>query len=504
MSRSAAIGTAGTPPRGAAAGRTAARRGRGGEESGAAGGWDASKRPSILPVLFLLTIVCPLILQAGGLRLTPYRLILLAMFLPLFFRWVSGKAGAILVMDLLVLAYAGWATLAMLVNHGIESIEGSGMFAMESLGAYLLGRVMIRGPNDFRAFAKALAVVIGVMLVLGAIEATQNGWQPLNTIFRLFGRVHGHNFIPPRWGLNRAQGPFEHAILFGVFLSSGVGVLHYALTKGKRSALGIALPCAAVFFSLSLGAYIAAALQVALILYDAYSEEFGFKAGPERWWLLMWGFVALYFALDMASNRTPVMIFIQTFAFSELSAAVRIHTWNHGMANAMGSPIFGIGHHNWSRPFWLTSSVDNFWLLNIMRYGFVGGALVIAVFLTTFFKAGRLVISDPDVAMMRKGWLITLAGICLAICTVHLWSATFAYLMFLLGAGMWVFDDPSAVDPKAAARDGEDAPADAGGRRGPPRRAAAPALVRLAELDAQTVKLLLRPPPRLGLVGQPA
>ena len=40
----------------------------------------------------------------------------------------------------------------------------------------------------------------------------------------------------------------------------------------------------------------------------------------------------------------------------------------------------------------------------------------------------------------RHAWALTIFGITIAAMTVHLWNALFVLFMFLIGAGMWLYD----------------------------------------------------------------
>ena len=60
----------------------------------------------------------------------------------------------------------------------------------------------------------------------------------------------------------------------------------------------------------------------------------------------------------------------------------------------------------------------------------------------------------------RLGYLISLLGLCVSAVTVHLWDATFCFLMFLLGAGAWFLDADDGFG-----QDGDQAQAEEEGRK---------------------------------------
>ena len=53
--------------------------------------------------LFLIALVLPLNFAVGPMRLTLYRMILLVVFLPALFKWLSGRSGRIRIADIRVL-----------------------------------------------------------------------------------------------------------------------------------------------------------------------------------------------------------------------------------------------------------------------------------------------------------------------------------------------------------------------------------------------------------------
>lgn len=396
------------------------------------------ERP-VLILIFLISLVIPLNFFLGTLRLSPYRVLLLVMFIPLFVQWISGKMGRVILPDVLILIYSFWIPLALMVNHGSERVAFGGVTALESFGAYLLGRVMIQGRDAFAYFVRCLLIVLLALLPWIAIEAL-TGNRLIATIVRGAGMHFGIAHQEMRWGMNRAQGPFEHPILWGVFASSGFALAYYSLGLQKKAVglLWTAIAGLATFFSLSMGAFLSGMIQMGLILYDKISGNL-----KNRWRIFLSMTIATYIFFYMFSHRGLVGIFIANFAFNHFAASVRLQTWDFGTDVVLANPLFGIGFHDWPRPFWLTGSVDNFWLLNAMRYGLPAALALVAAVILIAVRIGRSRIDDPMVAAQRLGFLFSLAGICFALTSVHAWNALYSYFFFLVGAGVWMIDAPS-------------------------------------------------------------
>jgi hypothetical protein len=109
------------------------------------------------------------------------------------------------------------------------------------------------------------------------------------------------------------------------------------------------------------------------------------------------------------------------------------------MINVWGSPIFGIGLNEWVRPFFMRSgSIDNFWLVNAVRYGIPGFLFLILGYLPTLWWIGRRNFdADQRLWLLRRAWMFTFAGLTLTLCTVHVWTSIYSFVFFLFGAGMW-------------------------------------------------------------------
>ena len=158
-----------------------------------------------------------------------------------------------------------------------------------------------------------------------------------------------------------------------------------------------------------------------------------------RWTLFLILSAIMYVAIDLASNRTPVTIIIETMTFNSETGWTRIATNMFGWASVWTYPIFGLGFNDWIRPNWLTSSVDNFWLVIAMRYGFVGFVFIVTSFLFHMLMLFRAQISRNDVARCRTAYGITLSAICFTLITVHIWDTMSAFVMFFVGAGAWMY-----------------------------------------------------------------
>jgi O-antigen ligase len=193
---------------------------------------------------------------------------------------------------------------------------------------------------------------------------------------------------------------------------------------------------AATFFSLSTGAFLAVGTQILLTGY-----EFITRTVKARWKILITLCVITYIVIDLLSNRSPFEVFVSYMTFDQSTSYNRVRIWNFGTAQIWRTPLFGIGlTGDWIRPWWMSPSMDNFWLVLAVRYGLMAFILFAAGCIFLLRDVGKAQIKDPAVINIRLGWMFAIISIFVAICSVHLWSATFCFFMFVLGAGTWIAD----------------------------------------------------------------
>lgn len=388
--------------------------------------------------LFLIAVFVPIIIQAGTLRLSPYRLMLLITLVPCLFLWLRGRAGRIRGPDVALLVMCIWSIVSFVLIHGAaRTVEGGGILFAETMGAYLLARIMIRSEADFYNLVRTLFWIVLALMPLAAYEAFLGRAIILETVGKVFTSYEVNN-PELRWGLRRVQGPFEHPILFGVFCGSIVGLVHYVLGFGQRfyrRVLKLALVTGTAMLSLSSGPLTSVGAQLALIGWDIGLGRF--KA---RWKLLAAMFFSAILVIEIVANRSVAQILISFVAFNPSTAFNRLRIWDYGSASVLNNPVIGIGFNEWERPAWMVGSIDMFWLVPAVRNGLFVGILLQIVFfsviLPVIFKKGL----DERVASYRTGYIISLLGLYIAGWTVHYWDAVYVLLFFLLGSGAWFLD----------------------------------------------------------------
>ncbi len=403
--------------------------------------------------IFLASVVWPagFAVTLGGLYLPVYRIALLLLLpfaaLELFRAQIKFKAP-----DYLIVAFALLQVVSLTIQHGFtdtfiaisvsaiartNTLINSGTTIVETLGPYLLARAYIKNRSDLAATARLL---IYVTIGIGAFTLVET-----LTGFSVFGGVTGFGLI--RFGLHRAAGPFPHPILWGLFAAS---TFAFALSKdviSGRLAPQIYVAAAillAVGTSVSSAAFAAVVLQAALLLWFHYSAQLKYRG-----WYFSGAAVATYLFIAIFSNRTPMQVIFSYAALDSWTGFYRTLIWRFGWEDFLASPVTGIGYHDWARPRWMTSSIDAFWLVILLRYGLLAVGPLIAGIWTSLRRAALAV----PAAAGKSGldlvyfWLASLASLLIGGFTVHFWQQSYVLLFFLIG--FWGAFDGNSKPPRA-------------------------------------------------------
>jgi hypothetical protein len=418
----------------------------------------AAKGARVLVALFVLSLLIPSSFQIAGLRLDAARTYALCMIIPFGMRWLAQDVGRPLPLDLLLMLHGFWIIVSLAVHHGTEQLALGAMTVVELFCGFLVGRILIRDATSFKFLFRVLLAALVVLLPFALLEMN-NGRALLQEFFRsVLGNAHSDVYHPPRMGLYRAQTVMQHPILWGCFSAIVVANAYYVWRDRLPIAFALAgVAALACVSSMSSGAVLNLIIQFFLMLWSWLTKG--------AWKSLMLGFGAVYVFLSVASNRGPIVLMVTYLTFSPATGWGRIHIWNYGIDDALANPIFGIGLNDWSRPFWLASSIDNFWLLMMMRYGFVGFGLLAAALAWHIWKVVTAKGLSPYERRLREGYMISLVALLFSLSTVHFWGPPYLLMFAYVGAGVWFYSGPHRVLAPALspAEDAEEGGAIGGG-----------------------------------------
>lgn len=372
-------------------------------------------------LLFSFLIPSKLSLEIMGLRFSAYRVVLLLSFLPvakIYFPRIKK-----LPVDYFVFVAAGFIFASMLVNNGYSGIAYGGSIILEIIVPYLLGRVYIRNKENLIAFANVHFKII-LLLLIPVVYELVTGY---NIFINTFGGVVVRNHESIRYGLYRVVGPFDHAILWGIFAASGLALTSIAKKNGiAKYLLIVVVSCT----SISSGAILMLAMQTALLkikrLAHTRLSSFAFLL------------IGVYTFINIFSNRSPIAV-LSSFALDPNSAYYRILTHTYAIDNVVQNPFFGIGLNDWSRPEWLSSSLDDLWLVIAVQNGLIALACIsIVVYLS-------LKSTYASTTSECIGIRVLLFSIIVEAFSVDLWNALFVFFWLLIGLsnnlGQFKFSD---------------------------------------------------------------
>ncbi|QRM53201.1 O-antigen ligase family protein [Sinorhizobium sp. BG8] len=401
--------------------------------------------------MFLIALSIPWIIEIGSLRLSIYRFLLCLAVVPCICLWLTGRAGRIRIVDLLVISFVSWKGLTLILLHGPQqAMQPVGISFVETLGAYFLPRCFIRNADDFRTMVKLLFIVVASMVPLGLLE-TATGFPATQHLFRLVLPTYPDTDMGWRSGLFRAQGAFEHPILFGVVCSTAfiltflvLGYQRSLAEKGAKAGIVVL----ATGLAVSSGPLLGIALQCLLLGWKRCADAIGLRT---MWSLTLAGVLA-YAVASLTLHRSVIEIVIARLTFDPMSYWSRNLIWEYGWSSVSNHPVLGTGLGRWDRPQWMAESIDNFWLGTAVIHGLPALLLICGTVLAALMTVGLKRGLDERHREYRAAYLITIISTCLVGQTVHLWDAAFVLFVFLLGSGIWFLDAAPSDCPSESTR----------------------------------------------------
>ena len=441
----------------------------------------AAAGPTHLPipvVLFILSMIIPISFTAGPLVLSGTRIFLLVMAVPLFVRMMANSSPQMRIFDTFLACHALWSVLAIYINNPDRALQFSGSNVLEMYGGYVVARACITNYQQFVKSATFIVFIILLSLPFALIE----GLTGRNLLQETFSRLPFFGGIPEfhidrRLGLQRARFTFAHPIHYGIFCSAIFSMIFIAqknrLQDSKRRLLG-AVSIAGTFLSMSSGPLLTLMGQIYLVAWTWVSRNM-----KNRWRRLFTVGAIAYLPLELMSDRPLILVILSYMTFNPHTAYWRSLIFEFGIQNVWANPMFGIGLNDWERPAWMYSgSMDNFWLLMGVRYGIPGFLFLAIAWLGLMYKVGtRKFTEDTPLHFARRGWMISITGLTLALATVSVWGSMYALTFFLLGMGGWMLSAPDRGTKRSdRADDAPPTPAQAS-RHGIPRQPGRPRIL---------------------------
>lgn len=414
--------------------------------------------PSILAFFIVLLLPIELSLYLGPLLMTPTRIFFIAVFLPVTVAFLSQVK--LRSYDLLIVFFAGWTAMAEFIKRGgTAGIEAGGTVILEVFVVYALARVAIRSHGHITALVPILFWVIVFLALLAVPEAMLK----IRFLHDGVAAVTGFEYYisdDERLGMLRAASSFEHPILFGLFCASALSFVWY-LSRSAIEGILRAIPIlVGSFFALSSAGLLVFAVQIIFITLERWSRGIRQRAK-----LIMGGLAGAFIFLELASDRGPFGLMASYLTFNPHTAYYRMLQFEFAQDDILRSPIIGIIAANWTRPHWMTASIDNHWVFQSLKGGLPSTlALMLAIILVI-----RAVFKAPDEAVgtlharLRRGWLFLILALCIGAATVTFFGKMQPIFLFYIGLG-------AALAELAPVREGEAEDEHGGGATARPRR----------------------------------
>jgi len=392
-----------------------------------------SRHLPLLAAAYACLIPKELTFEVFEAALLPYRLALLVV-LPFAIANIMRSPIRPSFLDLTVVIGSCWVPIALYLTTSLQAgLVSGGSFALDLGLAYLVGRSAIRTPQDFRTVFLFFTPGLLALLAVFAAESLSHRMILRPVLASLLGLPDPFYYHEVRYGLLRAMASFPHAILGGVFLAGMAPLAWYLSHNNKQRLLSGAVALGAIF-TVSSTAIIGLLMGVALIVLDVIQRISRLPV------FLIAGFYGLMMAVGIAllSEGGLISFLVRRLTFDSQTGFYRMWIWEYGGAEAVNNPWFGIGQRDWARPSSMVNdSIDSYWLLLAMFYGFPAMAAVLLTMLGAIYSLLKTQkyrhAADRDCA---RGIVYFLMIAVFAGVTVHLWENVHAWIMLVLGGAV--------------------------------------------------------------------
>lgn len=398
----------------------------------------------ILAVLFVISIFIPVefFVMAGTVRIETYRVVLALTLIYAFFnfRTVLKRADLtdVLLLGLIIVSFASFWH-----NHSLQkAIESTGLYSLETLGAFYLAKLFITTPERFYRINQAFIWILVALAIPAVYEAFSHHRILHEWAERLTGhlsidyRLYTNDYI--RGSIMRTTSVFAHPILYGTLaaLFFPFAVLLFLRQQKSRQFIAILGLTVSMLTTLSSAPLLSLIFQGFTVLLVKFWDT------ARRFW------VALFFSglagamlIQALSNRGFFGILISYLTFNPNTGYFRMLQWEYSMDDILDHPILGIAHNDWTRPYWkswMGDSIDSFWLLVTLQHGIFAFLLLFSACLYAVFSVlNRVNRQYEDTKWMVTSWILSFMSLILIGFTVDYFDKLQPMFFFTLGAMSW-------------------------------------------------------------------
>ena len=381
----------------------------------------------------LMLVPSELFFKLGTVRVEPYRLLLI---FGAIFTFVK-------VLDLLkcdrvfalLCSSVFMSGVSFLYHKGASGIESFAIYYLELVVGFVIGMQISGNRLLFEKFIKFVCGFYIALAPFGIIESI-DGYRLLHVLAAdisgnqnkmMVGSVDYLGDAYYRYGLHRASTVFLHPILYSLVAALTITLVWTVLRRNRI------LWSSGLFVALVVSVTSSGVLMVLLFMLFLLLRKVREYFSPTYTLIVLLG-LSVFSFLSVFSNRGPVPFLIDMLAFNSGTGYTRYLQWQYAIDDVMANAIFGIGLGGyWSRPFWMSPSVDNYWLMTSLYLG-IPAFILLAAFYLFFLKKAIKVYSMSKSEIMYFGFVVIIFQLILAGITVHFFDRAVLYIFLVLGA----------------------------------------------------------------------
>ncbi len=385
-----------------------------------------------LCIAYFLSMLIPseMFFEIGGVRFELYRFILMFSFFVF--------AGDMIVyarrerIAKYLLAYVSICAVALFYNHGLASLESIFIHFLEVYVGFFLGMSVAADPRRFIALLKVVCIGY-IILIPFAIMESQDGYRILHV---WAAKISGNHFAGMkgtleylgdsyyRYGLHRASTVFSHPILFSVVAALTIPLVYLCFGRAWwlwASGLFVALVTSVT----------SAGIMMVLLFFGMRFLKVVSGFYPSVYKHIAYGAIFWFVLVLLFSNRGPIPVLIDLMALNPDTGYARYLQWEFVTDDITNNLLLGIGFKEWSRPWWMSPSIDNYWLMVALRFGCLALISIAAVYLVNMSRVWKLYRLSGSLShyMFFTCFLqLAFAGM-----TVHFFDRAALYVFMMLG-----------------------------------------------------------------------
>lgn len=325
--------------------------------------------------------------------------------------------------DVLILGWMCWGLVAYgILMGGFGGVITRAGYMIDTVGAYILGRVYLRSTDDLRRLIICLAIIAVPMFLFFMVERVTG-----KNMFSVFGGVPAETMI--RNGRLRVQGPFSHPVLAGVFWASLLPLLgaYWMGRPQARTGVFIALLCIGLIVVNT-----ASSTPVMSVLFGMFGMSLFYARRYMTY--IRYGIIATLGVLHMVMEA-PVWHLIARIDLSNGSTGWHRYNLIQQSINHFGE-WWQVGTTSTAHWGWGLQDITNQYVLEGVNGGIAGLTLFTLFLWTIFSRLGRAI---PRQKTTRDRWLLWAAGVsmfvhCMSFLAVSYFGQTVALFYLFAGA----------------------------------------------------------------------